>query len=207
MDFKNFFYRFILSLVIIILYLLSIFTNQILLIYLGIIIYLFIFIEVIINFNKFKLLTLFYVLLSSIFFIIASLNNFDLKLFNLMILTIASFDIFSYIIGSLFGKIKILKYISPNKTLEGLLGGIFFSFFLALIFLIIINIQISINLLILIFFFILSAFLGDIIVSYIKRKNLIKDSSNLIPGHGGFFDRFDSYILSIIPYCIYTSFF
>ncbi len=207
MDFKNFFYRFILSLVIIILYLLSIFTNQILLIYLGIIIYLFIFIEVIINFNKFKLLTLFYVLLSSIFFIIASLNNFDLKLFNLMILTIASFDIFSYIIGSLFGKIKILKYISPNKTLEGLLGGIFFSFFLALIFLIIINIQISINLLILIFFFILSAFLGDIIVSYIKRKNLKKDSSNLIPGHGGFFDRFDSYILSIIPYCIYTSFF
>ena len=174
MDFKNFFYRFILSLVIIILYLLSIFTNQILLIYLFNIIYLFIFIEVIINFNKFKLLTLFYVLLSSIFFIIASLNNFDLKLFNLMILTIASFDIFSYIIGSLFGKIKILKYISPNKTLEGLLGGIFFSFFLDLIFLIIINIQISINLLILIFFFILSAFLGDIIVSYIKRKNLIK---------------------------------
>ncbi len=207
MDFKNFFYRFILSLVIIILYLLSIFTNKILLIYLGIIIYLFIFMEVIINFNKFKFLTLFYVLLSFIFFIIASLNNFDLKLFNLMILTIASFDIFSYIIGSIFGKIKILKYISPNKTLEGLLGGIFFSFFLALIFLIIINIQISIYLLILISCFILSAFLGDIIVSYIKRKNLIKDSSNLIPGHGGFFDRFDSYILSIIPYCIYTSFF
>ena len=207
MDFKNFFYRFILSLVIIILYLLSIFTNKILLIYLGIIIYLFIFMEVIINFNKFKFLTLFYLLLSFIFFIIASLNNFDLKLFNLMILTIASFDIFSYIIGSIFGKIKILKYISPNKTLEGLLGGIFFSFFIALIFLIIINIQISIYLLILISCFILSAFLGDIIVSYIKRKNLIKDSSNLIPGHGGFFDRFDSYILSIIPYCIYTSFF
>ena len=207
MDFKNLIYRVILSLLIIIIYCFVIFTNHYLLIYLGIILYFFIIMEILINFHKFKLLTLSYVLLSILFFIVACFNNFDLKLFNLMILIIATFDIFSYIIGSIFGKVKILKYISPNKTLEGLLGGIFFSLFLTFIFLNLMNIEITINLLILIFFFILSAFIGDIIVSYIKRKNSIKDSSNFIPGHGGFFDRFDSYILSIIPYSIYTGIF
>ena len=48
----------------------------------------------------------------------------------------------------------------------------------------------------------MSAFVGDIIESYFKRKNLIKNSSELIPGHGGIFDRFDSFLFSIIIYSI-----
>ena len=45
---------------------------------------------------------------------------------------------------------------------------------------------------------ILSAFLGDIIQSYLKRKSLLKNSSNFLPGHGGFFDRFDSLLMVFI---------
>ena len=57
------------------------------------------------------------------------------------------------------------------------------------------------------FFFIniiiLFSFLGDLIQSYFKRLNNIKDSSNFLPGHGGFFDRFDSFLLVIIPFSIH----
>ena len=67
MDFKNLIYRVILSLLIIIIYCFVIFTNHYLLIYLGIILYFFIIMEILINFHKFKLLTLSYVLLSILF--------------------------------------------------------------------------------------------------------------------------------------------
>ena len=53
-----------------------------------------------------------------------------------------------------------------------------------------------------IFIIIFSAFTGDIIESFYKRKNNLKNSSELIPGHGGFFDRFDSFLFSIIFYSI-----
>ena len=46
------------------------------------------------------------------------------------------------------------------------------------------------------------SFFGDFIQSYFKRLNSLKDSGNLIPGHGGFFDRFDSFLLVIIPFSI-----
>ena len=46
------------------------------------------------------------------------------------------------------------------------------------------------------------SFFGDLIQSYFKRLNFLKDSGNFIPGHGGFFDRFDSFLLAIIPISI-----
>ena len=49
---------------------------------------------------------------------------------------------------------------------------------------------------------ILSAFIGDIIESFFKRKNNLKNSSEFVPGHGGVFDRFDSFLFSIIIYAI-----
>ncbi|MDC3156638.1 phosphatidate cytidylyltransferase, partial [Pelagibacteraceae bacterium] len=121
--------------------------------------------------------------------------------FNLFIILVISFDIFSYIFGFLFGKNKLTK-ISPNKTYEGLIGGVISSFLISLFFSffadIILNTQLAIFLILIIF----SAFIGDLIESYYKRKNNLKNSSELIPGHGGVFDRFDSFLFSIIFYSL-----
>ena len=131
--------------------------------------------------------------------------NFSVYEFTIIILGISFFDSFCYITGKIFGKKKLFIKISPNKTLEGLIGGIIATNLLVvLIFIffefIIINSKISFILqanLIMIF-----SFFGDLIQSYFKRKNNLKDSSKFIPGHGGFFDRFDSFLLVIIPFSI-----
>ena len=120
-----------------------------------------------------------------------------------MIITIISFDIFSYIFGKIFGRLKILKFISPKKTLEGLVGGTIFSIIISLFYSIIFKININFYLLLLIFIFIFSAFIGDVIQSIFKRLNNLKNSSNFLPGHGGFFDRFDSFIFTLITYSLF----
>ena len=66
----------------------------------------------------------------------------------------------------------------------------------------ILNISINYLLISYITLIIFTAFIGDIIESYFKRKNNLKNSSDLIPGHGGLFDRFDSFLFSIIFYSI-----
>ena len=70
------------------------------------------------------------------------------------------------------------------------------------VFTLIYNIEISLNLYFFIILIIIFSFIGDIIESYFKRKNNLKNSSNFIPGHGGVFDRFDSFLFSIIIYSI-----
>ena len=112
-----------------------------------------------------------------------------------------TFDIFSYIVGKSFGRIKLIN-ISPNKTIEGLFGGLFLSFFSAIFFAYYFNLSINFQLLSYIFLIIISAFTGDLIESFFKRKNSLKNSSEFIPGHGGVFDRFDSFLFSIIIYSI-----
>lgn len=105
-------------------------------------------------------------------------------------------DTFAYLIGKNFGKIKLLKRISPNKTVEGFIGGMVACFvagyIIAHYFIELSVIQwIVISGLVSIF-----GVLGDLIESMFKRQAGLKDSSNLIPGHGGFLDRFDSVIFA-----------
>tara|TARA_B100001057_G_scaffold500228_1_gene614159 strand:- start:622 stop:999 length:378 start_codon:yes stop_codon:yes gene_type:complete len=119
----------------------------------------------------------------------------------LFILVVVSLDIFSYIFGIKFGKTK-LTHISPNKTYEGLVGGALTSFILGLLFSYYLDININTELIIFILFVILNSFIGDIIESFFKRKNNLKNSSEFIPGHGGVFDRFDSFLFSIMYYSI-----
>ena len=135
-------------------------------------------------------------LISCIFFVnieIAS-NISSYIIFLIIILNTSIYDSFAYLVGSRYGKIRITKRISPNKTLEGLLGGLFFSAVYG--YLIYKYLELT-NLLIIIFvvssFF---AFVGDIYISYLKRKNGIKDTGSILPGHGGILDRLDSHLIA-----------
>ena len=110
-------------------------------------------------------------------------------------------DTFAYLIGSLFGKRKIqwMAHISPNKTVEGSIGGILGAIALNMIYAYEFNL--GANPVKLIVFTIIAASMsqiGDLIASYIKRQTGIKDFGHIIPGHGGILDRFDS-ILFISP--------
>ena len=113
-------------------------------------------------------------------------------------------DSFAFIMGKQFGKKKILPSVSPNKTWFGSLSGLFFSI-LFLLFIYYYNIFPSNFTLfdIIIIGFITGFFsqIGDFLESCFKRKLGVKDSSNLLLGHGGFLDRFDSFFtVSIIMY-------
>ena len=103
-------------------------------------------------------------------------------------------DSFAYLIGSNFGRQKLFESVSPKKTVEGFLGGVFFSAIGSyFIFKYTNNLEFSNWLIISV---IVSVFgtIGDLIESKYKRQANVKDSGNLMPGHGGLLDRLDSAI-------------
>ena len=107
------------------------------------------------------------------------------------------FDTFAFLVGSKFGKNKILPKISPKKSWEGFIGGFVFtiisSYFFRLYFH---NFQIEL-LISLSFIVPITATAGDFIESYYKRNANVKDSGTIIPGHGGMLDRMDSFMITI----------
>ena len=110
-----------------------------------------------------------------------------------------SSDSGGYIFGKLIGGKKI-KFISPNKTISGFIGSIIFAQF-NIIYISYFKINLFDKLYINILFLVLSAIIviiGDLMFSYIKRLNKIKDYSNFVPGHGGILDRLDGFIFLII---------
>ena len=105
----------------------------------------------------------------------------------------------------LVGKNKLCPEISPKKTVEGLIGGIVMGTFAATAFYFtVINSNISLVFLIFITALLcLVGQLGDLVFSSIKRYYGVKDFSNLIPGHGGILDRFDSLIFVTLAFIIF----
>jgi phosphatidate cytidylyltransferase len=109
------------------------------------------------------------------------------------LLILSIFDGFSQITGQLLGRTKLFPKISPNKTVEGLIGGALIALLSALVFKSLI-IGTPLKAILLAAVIAVFAFAGDAAKSIYKRKYNVKDFSNLIPGHGGFLDRFDSLI-------------
>ena len=135
------------------------------------------------------------------FFLLSLLRIYNFEEFNLIflwliILTWLS-DIGGYIFGKLFGGPKLTQ-ISPNKTWAGAIGSIILSQFAFLIFFLNSDYKFNITIIFMQLFLSIIGQFGDILMSYVKRKNNIKDTSNFIPGHGGFLDRVDGLIWIII---------
>lgn len=125
-------------------------------------------------------------------------NGFDsgLGFVVLMFISIITTDIGCYYVGRKWGKHKLAPTVSPNKTIEGSAGGAVCAVISALV----IGLYLGVNWLMCIFAGILCttfAQIGDLCESLLKRDAGVKDSGDTLPGHGGFLDRTDSFILTI----------
>ncbi|MBT3981586.1 MAG: phosphatidate cytidylyltransferase [Bacteriovoracaceae bacterium] len=125
------------------------------------------------------------------------------SLFAVLILITGGMDSGAWIVGKNFGKHKLMPTVSPNKTIEGFFGGIFFATLLAAPAWHFLIKPVTVP-----FCFAIAALaaisqLGDLVQSKLKRQFNLKDSSSLIPGHGGVYDRLDS-ILFVSPFFAIT---
>ena len=198
MDYKILKIRFLTSLIIILFLSISLLYTKIIFLFTSII-YLLILIEIFNNFKFKNIIYLYVYILTSLFsFFYFLIWNYNIYFFIYLILLVIIFDISSYLLGSLYGEKKILRKISPKKTIFGSFAGYvvsiiatipFYIFFFEVHFFLYFIISTLI---------IMLSFIGDLTESYFKRLSNIKDSSNYLPGHGGFFDRFDSFIFVVI---------
>ena len=153
-----------------------------------------------------KIYRIIHIILFLIYLLIAFIVCFNVfvidKYFFLTILMICVFsDVGGYVFGKTFGGKKLTK-ISPNKTISGSIGSFILSytgfFVIYLYFGDLLFVRLQIEALVFIPFFIsLICQLGDLFISYFKRRAKIKNTGNLIPGHGGLLDRIDGSIFAL----------
>ncbi|MCD0478569.1 phosphatidate cytidylyltransferase [Chryseobacterium sp. LC2016-29] len=122
-------------------------------------------------------------------------NTFSLEVIFLFIL-IWSSDTFAYLVGKFFGKHKMAPKISPKKTWEGYIGGVVLTLVLSY-FVEQYQPQLRGNWMVVGFLIAAFAPLGDLVESQLKRNFGVKDSGNIIPGHGGVLDRLDSFLICV----------
>jgi len=152
--------------------------------------------------NFFKISTnglslIYLTIFSAIIFSGISQDNFKMSMLYLFSICICS-DVGGLLFGKIFKGKKLTK-ISPNKTISGSIGSFLLSLCLVPIFHFLLVDQFS-NLLNLIVLAILVSFfcqLGDLFISFLKRKAKVKDTGDILPGHGGLLDRIDGMILAI----------
>lgn len=141
-------------------------------------------------------------------FLLFHIGYLDNTIFLYLIFIIAfGTDTFAYIIGNLFGKNKLSPTISPNKTIEGFIGGILGSVVLVVLYSVYFKITPLWSMILLSILTSILSQLGDLAASKIKRITKIKDFGNIMPGHGGVLDRFDSIIFAAPIIYYYTKLF
>ena len=148
------------------------------------------------NFTLLNFLFVIYLSLFCLFFVyFYSIIQLKIFIFSLLFCCVAS-DIGGFIFGKLFKGPKLTK-ISPNKTLSGSIGSLLFSIiiFSGIIFYFTNNF--NLNILIIGLFTSIACQLGDLFFSFLKRKAKIKDTGNLLPGHGGLLDRIDGILIGL----------
>ena len=171
--------------------------------YFSVIIFLFITSIICLEINQMKNNISFY-LVFNLYMVITVLSFFsflflliteNVSLFFLLttIATIWLFDTFSYIGGKIIGGAKLMPKISSGKTISGFITGVFATVFFVELIIYFLEIKYEFSVYFTLFIITLS-FSGDTVVSMLKRYASIKDSGNIMPGHGGLLDRFDSFI-------------
>lgn len=160
------------------------------------------------NKTKFKLLTRYTLLIGYIvipfiltnYITIGQKNKYNEKILITIFICIWTNDTFAYLVGKNFGKRKLFPSVSPKKTIEGFLGGIIFTIICSML-LSKYYIETKNSYIWIVIAIIISIFstLGDLIESKFKRVAEIKDSGNIMPGHGGILDRLDS-IIFVVPF-------
>jgi phosphatidate cytidylyltransferase len=118
-----------------------------------------------------------------------------------VVLMIWANDTFAYFTGSLLGKRKLMPDVSPKKSVEGFIGGIVFSMITSYLcyayFLMDLQKWTIVDVMIISLIVSIAGTLGDLLESKLKRMANVKDSGNLLPGHGGILDRFDAWFMAL----------
>ena len=148
--------------------------------------------------SKRYLFIIFYIISGFVFLSLIPFTNkvFEPKIILGIFILAWTNDTFAYLVGKGFGKRKLMKKISPKKTIEGFFGGMAGALLASFIFFKFTSIY---NLIFWLFLALLVSVLGtigDLIQSKFKRLAGVKDSGNIMPGHGGVYDRLDSIIFS-----------
>ena len=132
------------------------------------------------------------------FYTAFNLRESDLNFFLFIIIVCVFTDIGGYVFGKIFKGPKLIK-ISPNKTYSGVIGSFLFSIISGIVFIKYLGDQVFRNYdhIIILLVILLISFIsqiGDLIVSYFKRKAKLKDTGKILPGHGGLLDRIDGLV-------------
>ncbi len=145
-------------------------------------------------------ISLLYMVYFSFVIILFLMNSFDIRKFTIIFLMLicVSTDVGGFVFGKLIGG-KKLTSISPNKTYAGVVGSLLLSLALGYVYLITQNnlILFNVNLFVLIIIVSIVSQIGDLFISFLKRKAKIKDTGTLLPGHGGILDRIDGMIFAL----------
>lgn len=163
--------------------------------------------------KKYNIADVAYLLFCNLFLIVSfgllmSVREYNFYYLVIILLITISSDTFALITGSLIGKHKFCPNISPNKTIEGFVGGLIFCLVICVPTYITIfnyNGNILIPILLITVLSLIST-LGDLVFSAIKRNFKIKDYGKIMPGHGGVMDRMDSFLFVLLALYIIVSF-